>query len=196
MKKLFWLQNTAFLHPANALNSKRISGQKGSYLAFVLVCAMCLPLTGCELAHLAAGSQQQHVQAARTDVPSPAVAVSPADRPAALAARSVSRWLYAAAGFCLIACAALGYFGQVWPAVKCGIAGITLPIFAAWYSEHWAWVIAGLLVAFAIYFLVYQHRFISPLVKRIEELEVGRAVPCAPASAGSGVPALPSCKAA
>jgi membrane protein implicated in regulation of membrane protease activity len=119
------------------------------------------------MAHLAAGSQQQHVQAARTDVPSPAVAVSPAQN----AATHVSRWLYAAAGFCLIACAALGYFGQVWPAMKCGIAGITLPVFAAWYSEHWAWVIAGLLVAFAIYFVVYQHKFIKPLHKRIEELE-------------------------
>jgi hypothetical protein len=167
MKKIFRLQNTAFLHPANALNSKRISGQKGSYLAFVLVCAMCLPLTGCELTHLAAGSQQQHVQAARTDVLSPAVAVSPAHE----AARSVSRWLYAAAGFCLLACGALAYFGQVWPAVKCGLAGITLPIFAAWYSEHFAWVIAGLLVAFAIYFLVYQHKFIKPLEKRIVVLE-------------------------
>jgi hypothetical protein len=135
-------------------------------LAFVLVCAMCLPLTGCEMLHLAAGSQQQHVQAIKTDAV-PAVAVSPAQN----AATHVSRWLYAAAGFCLIACGLLAYLGQVWPAVKCGVAGITLPVFAAWYSEHWAWVIAGLLVAFAIYFLVYQHRFISPLVKRIKELE-------------------------
>jgi hypothetical protein len=70
-----------------------------------------------------------------------------------------------------LGCGVLAYFGQVWPAVKCGIAGITLPVFAAWYSEHWAWVIAGLLVAFAIYFLAYQHKFISPLVRRIEELE-------------------------
>jgi hypothetical protein len=135
-------------------------------LAFVLVCAMCLPLTGCELVHLAAPQQQQHIQAAKPDAV-PAVAVSPAHA----AARQVSRWLYAAAGFCLLACGALAYFGQVWPAVKCGIAGITLPVFAAWYSEHFAWVIAGLLVAFAIYFLVYQHKFIKPLEKRIEELE-------------------------
>jgi hypothetical protein len=84
----------------------------------------------------------------------------------------------------------------VWPAVKCGVAGITLPVFAAWYSEYWAWVIAGLLVAFAIYFLVYQHRFISPLEKRLKELEVGRALRCPPKTARKGLRALPGCKAA
>jgi hypothetical protein len=136
-------------------------------LAFVLVCLACVPLTGCEMVHLAALPQQSRHQVASANVPLPAVAVSPAHE----AARSVSRWLYAAAGFCLLACGALAYFGQVWPAVKCGLAGITLPIFAAWYSEHFAWVIAALLVALAIYFAIYQHRFITPLVKRIEELE-------------------------
>jgi hypothetical protein len=123
------------------------------------------------MVHLVNHSQGQSFQQNLPGTKLPAVAVSPVTSSPALAAQSVSHWLYAAAGFCLLGCAALAYFGQVWPAVKCGLAGITLPVFAAWYSEHWAWVIAGLFVAFAIYFIAYQHKFIKPLEARIVELE-------------------------
>jgi hypothetical protein len=135
-------------------------------LAFVLVCAACLPLAGCDLVHVAGSNHQPQFVQPNQHI-SPVATVSPA----AQAARSVSRWLFVAAGVCLLGCGALAYFGQVFPAIKLGLAGITLPIFAAWFSVHWGIVIAAILVLLALYVMIYNHKFVTPLEKRIVELE-------------------------
>jgi hypothetical protein len=91
--------------------------------------------------------------------------------PPAHAALVVSRWLFVAAGVCLLGCGALAYFGQVFPAIKLGLAGITLPIFAAWFSVHWGIIIASILVLLALYVVIYKQAYIKPLENRIVQLE-------------------------
>jgi hypothetical protein len=54
---------------------------------------------------------------------------------------------------CLAICGLCVYSGQIIPAVKFGIAGVLLPIFATWFAYHYILIIAGALVASAIGFL-------------------------------------------
>jgi hypothetical protein len=91
--------------------------------------------------------------------------------PAAHAAQQVSRWLYAAGALCLVACGIAGYFGQVIPAVKFGLAGLCLPIIAAWFSVYWAWVVCGTLLALGVYWLLLHRSLIHPLKSRLAKLE-------------------------
>lgn len=54
---------------------------------------------------------------------------------------------------CFVAAIALGYFGNPIPAVKVGIAGISLLVFAKWFDYHYGIVIAGILISAAVGFL-------------------------------------------
>lgn len=64
-------------------------------------------------------------------------------------------WLFWVAGIvCLCAAGALAYFGQIVAAIKVGIAGLILPIFAIWWSEHYALVIAAVLIGAAVWYLL------------------------------------------
>lgn len=66
---------------------------------------------------------------------------------------------------CLIAAGALAYFQMYFMAVKVGMAGLILPIFAVWYSHYWGWIIAGSLISVAL--LAYSHwkLVLQPIVK-------------------------------
>jgi len=54
---------------------------------------------------------------------------------------------------CLAACGFFAYGGQIVPAVKVGIAGIVLPVFATWFDYHSGILIAGILISCALAFL-------------------------------------------
>lgn len=63
--------------------------------------------------------------------------------------------LFIAAGIlCLLASGALFYFGQIVAGVKVCAAGIILPIFAVWFSAHFAIVISAILVVLAITYII------------------------------------------
>ena len=64
-------------------------------------------------------------------------------------------WLFWIAGLlCLLAAGALAYFGQYLAAVKVGLAGLILPIFATWWSQHYAVVIAVTLIGAAVWYVL------------------------------------------
>jgi hypothetical protein len=67
-------------------------------------------------------------------------------------------WLFWIAGVvCLCVAGACAYFGQYIVAVKVGLAGLILPIFATWWSEHYALAIAAILLGMAVwYFLAHR----------------------------------------
>jgi len=61
--------------------------------------------------------------------------------------------LYAVGICCLLASAALFYFGMIIPGSKCLLAGFFLPIAATWLNYHYAAVIAAVLIGSALGFL-------------------------------------------
>lgn len=67
-------------------------------------------------------------------------------------------WLFWIGGLlCLAAGGAMIYFSQYMAGLKLILAGLILPIAGTWWSEHYALIIAGTLVALAIwYFLTHQ----------------------------------------
>jgi hypothetical protein len=138
-------------------------------LSVVLICVAAILVCGCTLCAnrtLSRPELQQPTQLTDNISDSPA-AVSPMHR----AALHVSHWLYAAGVICLLACGACAWLGQGIPAVKFGLAGICLPVIAAWFSVYWAWLVSGILVALAIHWLLMHRSLVSPLEKRIAGLE-------------------------
>jgi hypothetical protein len=74
-------------------------------------------------------------------------------QPVASAVASIVHYCEIAGALCLLAAGALGYFGNVLPAIKVGIAGIALIVFAKWFDYHYGIVIAVFLVTLAGGFL-------------------------------------------
>ena len=81
-------------------------------------------------------------------------------------------WLFWIAGLvCLLAAGALGYFGQYLAAVKVGLAGLILPIFATWWSSHYAIVIACVLIGAAIWYVLTHAAARSAISAEIDKLK-------------------------
>ena len=76
-----------------------------------------------------------------------------ATSPVARSVAGIVHLMEAGGVICLLACAALCYFGQYIPGVKCGIAGISLPVCAIWFNYHYGLVIALVLISAALAFL-------------------------------------------
>lgn len=83
-------------------------------------------------------------------------------------------WLFWIAGLlCLCAAGALGYFGQYLAAVKVGLAGLILPIFATWWSAHYAIVIAAVLIGAAIWYVLTHAAARSEINAELDKLKSG-----------------------
>ncbi len=81
-------------------------------------------------------------------------------------------WLFWIAGLlCLCAAGALGYFGQYLAAVKVGLAGLILPIFATWWSSHYAIVIAAVLIGAAIWYVLTHAAARSAITAELDKLK-------------------------
>lgn len=81
-------------------------------------------------------------------------------------------WLFWIAGLvCLLAAGALGYFGQYIAAVKVGLAGLILPIFATWWSAHYAIVIAAVLIGAAIWYVLTHAAARSAINAELDKLK-------------------------
>ena len=73
--------------------------------------------------------------------------------PVARSVAGIVHLMEAGGVICLLACAALCYFGQYIPGVKCGLAGVALPVCAIWFNYHYGLVIALVLICAALAFL-------------------------------------------
>jgi hypothetical protein len=73
-------------------------------------------------------------------------------QPVAKAVAQIVHYCEWACALCLLAAGALGYFGQVIPAIKVGLAGIALIVFAKWFDYHYGIAIAFGLIAAAVGF--------------------------------------------
>jgi hypothetical protein len=93
--------------------------------------------------------------------------------PVAAAVSKIVHWMEFAGLVCLIAAAALFYFGLILPGAKCAIAGVVLPVSAVWFNYHYGLVIAGILISSAIGFVwaVNQKHpeYLAQLEKKIRE---------------------------
>lgn len=81
-------------------------------------------------------------------------------------------WLFWIAGFlCLLVAGAAGYFSQYMVALKFGLAGLILPIVGTWWSQHYAIVIAGVLIGLAIWYFLTHQAARSAVAAEIENLQ-------------------------
>lgn len=90
---------------------------------------------------------------------------------------------------CLIAAGALGYFGNIIPAVKVGLAGLALIVFARWFDYHYGMVIAALLIAAAVGFMWAWYKDdpseVKALLGKVETLASGAGKSIETAGAGA-----------
>jgi hypothetical protein len=116
------------------------------------ILAACAILTGCGTIHF-----QSPFAFNKPTITQPATPSAPAPTPVQQVVQK-QVWLFWIAGVvCLFAAGVLAYFGQYMVALKVGLAGLILPIFATWWSEHYALVIAAVLIGLAVwYFLTHQ----------------------------------------
>ena len=112
-------------------------------------------LSGCSLFKISTPTFSAKVPTAAQSAPAdlthqPVAVVSPVRQMV-----SFEEKLFIAAGIlCLLASGALFYFGQIVAGVKVCAAGIVLPIFAVWFSAHFAIVIAAILIVLAITYII------------------------------------------
>ena len=115
----------------------------------IALLAACAILTGCHIVptfHSPISFDQKPAVNQTT--------TAPALTPVQQVVKVQVRWFIGAGILCLLAAGALIYFGMYLPALKVGLAGILLPIFAAWFSVHYAWIIAGSLISLAVWYVV------------------------------------------
>ena len=120
-----------------------------SILCMILAVAF---LSGCSLFKISTAEVPPipHATVQPAVTPAPAPALSPVRQMV-----SFEEKLFIAAGIlCLLASGALFYFGQIVSGVKVCAAGIILPIFAVWFSAHFAIVISSILVVLAITYII------------------------------------------
>ena len=81
-------------------------------------------------------------------------------------------WFFWIAGVgCLLAAGALAYLGQYVAAVKVGLAGLILPIFATWWSQHYALVIAATLIGAAVWYMLTHAAARSAITAELDNLK-------------------------
>jgi hypothetical protein len=120
--------------------------------SFSILCMMLAVafLSGCSLFKISTAELPPIPHATVQPAVTPAPALSPVRQMV-----SFEEKLFIAAGIlCLLASGALFYFGQIVAGVKVCAAGIILPIFAVWFSAHFAIVIAAILIVLAITYIV------------------------------------------
>ena len=136
----------------------------------LLILALSLGFCGCSLDRAASRWQRQTatqyveqdgqgvtVQGDESPKRVPATARAKSS-PVAAAVSRIVHWMEFAGVVCLVAAAALFYFGMMIPAVKCAVAGVVLPVSAVWFNYHYGLVIGGVLVSAAAGFVFAVNR--------------------------------------
>ena len=123
------------------------------YLGGILGCAEVRATRNTKAAIAEIENQDQTptaVKPAKRSIPATEAAKT---SPVAKSVAGIVHLMEAGGVLCLLACAALCYFGQYIPGVKCGLAGVALPVCAIWFNYHYGLVIALVLICAALAFL-------------------------------------------